>query len=112
MAGVRRQLGIHPRPVRRPGAPRPRAGPRARRRRGVRGIDKGLVCGGSGGATLALSYAQAHPDRVTELVLRGIFLFDQYEVDWLYKEGGASAVYPEQWDEFISLIPQSEHGDL
>jgi proline iminopeptidase len=82
------------------------------RLRDMAGIDKWLVFGGSWGSTLSLAYAQAHPERVTELVLRGIFLFDQYEVDWLYKEGGASAVYPEQWDAFISLIPDDERGDL
>jgi proline iminopeptidase len=82
------------------------------RLREMAGVDKWLVFGGSWGSTLSLAYAQAHTERVTELVLRGIFLFDQYEVDWLYKEGGASAVYPEQWDAFISLIPEDEHGDL
>jgi proline iminopeptidase len=82
------------------------------RLREMAGVDKWLVFGGSWGSTLSLAYAQAHPERVTELVLRGIFLFDQYEVDWLYKEGGASAIYPEQWDAFISLIPERERGDL
>ena len=82
------------------------------RLREMAGIDKWLVFGGSWGSTLSLAYAQAHPERVTELVLRGIFLFDQYEVDWLYKEGGASAVYPDKWDEFVALIPESEHADL
>jgi proline iminopeptidase len=82
------------------------------RLREMAGVDKWLVFGGSWGSTLSLAYAQAHPERVTELVLRGIFLFDQYEVDWLYKEGGASAIYPEQWDAFISLIPEGERGDL
>ena len=48
----------------------------------------------------------------TELVLRGIFLFDQYEIDWLYKEGGASSIYPDEWEEFASIIPESERGDL
>ncbi|MBA2467409.1 MAG: prolyl aminopeptidase [Sphingomonas sp.] len=82
------------------------------RLRDMAGIDQWLVFGGSWGSTLSLAYAQAHPEQVTELVLRGIFLFDQYEVDWLYKEGGASAVYPEQWDAFIGKIPKEEHGDL
>ena len=75
-------------------------------------VDKWMVFGGSWGSTLAISYAQTHPERVTELVLRGIFLFDQYEVDWLYEEGGASAVYPDKWDEFIAPIPEAERGDL
>jgi proline iminopeptidase len=82
------------------------------RLREMAGIDKWLVFGGSWGSTLSIAYAQAHPQRVAELVLRGIFLFDQYEVDWLYKEGGASAVYPDKWDDFISLIPEGERGDL
>ncbi|MEJ7777293.1 MAG: prolyl aminopeptidase [Sphingomicrobium sp.] len=80
--------------------------------RELAGIEKWLVFGGSWGSTLSLAYAQAHPERVTELVLRGIFLFDQYEVDWLYVDGGASAVYPDKWDEFVSLIPKGERGDL
>ena len=75
-------------------------------------VDKWQVFGGSWGSTLALAYAQKYPDRVTELVLRGIFLFDQYELDWLYKEGGASSIYPDKWDEFAGFIPQGERGDL
>jgi proline iminopeptidase len=46
------------------------------------------------------------------LVLRGIFLFQQYEIDWLYKEGGASSLYPDAWDEFVAQIPEDERGDL
>ena len=53
-----------------------------------------MVFGGSWGSTLSLAYAQKYPERVTELVLRGIFLFDQYEIDWMYKEGGASRSIP------------------
>ena len=75
-------------------------------------VDKWQVFGGSWGSTLALAYAQKYPERATELVLRGIFLFQQYELDWLYKEGGASAVYPDKWDEFVALIPEDERGDL
>ncbi|MBA3577406.1 MAG: prolyl aminopeptidase [Sphingomonas sp.] len=75
-------------------------------------VDKWMVFGGSWGSTLSLAYGQAHPERVTELVLRGIFLFDQYEIDWLFKEGGASAVYPDKWDDFISIIAEDERGDL
>ncbi len=76
------------------------------------GVDKWMVFGGSWGSTLSLTYAQTHPERVTELVLRGIFLFDQSEVDWLYTEGGASSLYPEGWDAFVGLIPEEERGDL
>ena len=78
----------------------------------VAGVEEWQVFGGSWGSTLALAYAETYPERVTELVLRGIFLFDQYEIDWMYKEGGASQVYPDKFDEFIGLIPKSERGDL
>lgn len=75
-------------------------------------VDKWQVFGGSWGSTLALAYAQKYPERVTELVLRGIFLFDQYELDWMYKEGGASAVYPDKFEEFLAPIPEAERGDM
>ena len=75
------------------------------------GTDKWMVFGGSWGSTLALAYAQAHPDRVTELVLRGIFMFEQYEIDWLYKDG-ANSLYPDKWEEFIAPIPEGERDDL
>ena len=75
-------------------------------------VDRWMVFGGSWGSTLSLAYAQTYPQRATELVLRGIFLFDQHEIDWLYKEGGASAIYPDGWDEFASIIPEEEPGDL
>ena len=78
----------------------------------VAGVDRWMVFGGSWGSTLSLAYAQTHPDRVTELVLRGIFLFDQYELDWLYKPGGAANVYPDGWERFIALIPEAERDDL
>jgi proline iminopeptidase len=69
------------------------------------------VFGGSWGSTLALLYAQAHPERATELVLRGIFLATQKEEDWLYGHG-ASELQPEAWDRFSGHIPESERGDL
>jgi proline iminopeptidase len=75
-------------------------------------VDKWQVFGGSWGSTLSLAYSQAHPDRVTEIILRGIFLFDQIEIDWMYKEGGASQMFPDKWDEFVAAIPESERGDL
>ncbi|HEX3423296.1 MAG TPA: prolyl aminopeptidase [Sphingomicrobium sp.] len=81
-------------------------------RAGISKVDKWQVFGGSWGSTLALAYAEKHPERVTELVLRGIFLFDQYEIDWMYKEGGASQVYPDKFEEFLALIPEGERGDL
>ncbi|MAM38891.1 MAG: prolyl aminopeptidase [Erythrobacter sp.] len=75
------------------------------------GHKKWQAFGGSWGATLALAYSQAHPDRVTEIVLRGVFLGRQTEKDWLYKYG-ASEVMAEQWDDFTGLIPEGERGDL
>jgi proline iminopeptidase len=75
-------------------------------------VDKWQVFGGSWGSTLALAYAEQYPDRVTELVLRGIFLFDQFEIDWMYKEGGASQIYPDKFVEFLAPIPEDERNDL
>ena len=82
------------------------------RLRTMAGIERWQVFGGSWGSTLSLAYAQAYPERVTELVLRGIFLFDRHEIDWLYKPGGASELYPDKWDEFVSVIPDAERGDM
>jgi len=78
----------------------------------VADVEKWQVFGGSWGSTLALAYAQTHPDRVSELVLRGIFLFDRYEIDWMYTAGGASQIYPDKFAEFIAPIPEAERGDL
>ena len=78
----------------------------------VANVEQWQVFGGSWGSTLALAYAETYPERVAELVLRGIFLFDQYEIDWMYKEGGASQVYPDKFEEFIAAIPEGERGDL
>ena len=76
------------------------------------GHERWQVFGGSWGSTLSLAYAQTHPERVTELVLRGIFLGGDDELNWLYKEGGASSLYPEAWEEFAGHIPEAERGDL
>lgn len=81
------------------------------RLREMAGIDKWMVFGGSWGSTLGLAYAQTHPEQVTELVLRGIFLFRQSEVDWLYKYG-ASQLYPEGWQDFTGLVQEGERGKL
>ncbi|MFL6733615.1 MAG: prolyl aminopeptidase [Sphingomicrobium sp.] len=81
------------------------------RLREMAGVDKWMVFGGSWGSTLSLAYAQTHPDRVTEIVLRGIFLFDQYELDWLYRDG-ASSIFPDKWEEFLRPIPDAERDDL
>ena len=81
------------------------------RLRDMCGHDAWQVFGGSWGATLALTYAQAHPERVTEIVLRGVFLARQKEKSWLYSYG-ASEIMAEQWDEFVGLIPEAERDDL
>jgi proline iminopeptidase len=75
------------------------------------GIERWQVFGGSWGSTLALAYAQAHPERVTELVLRGIFLLREREIRWFYQEG-ASALYPDAWEAYLAPIPEAERGDL
>jgi proline iminopeptidase len=75
------------------------------------GIERWQVFGGSWGSTLGLAYAETHPSRVTELVLRGIFLIRQQEIDWFYQRG-ASAIYPDAWEGYIKAIPAAEHGDL
>lgn len=75
------------------------------------GIDRWLVCGGSWGSTLALAYAQTHPARVTELVLRGIFTLRATELEWFY-EGGAEAIFPDLWEDFIAPVPPEERGGL
>lgn len=75
------------------------------------GIPSMLLFGGSWGATLALAYAQAHPGRVTGLVLRGVFLGMQTELDWFYG-GGAGRFFPDLWARFCEPIPRAERGDL
>lgn len=75
------------------------------------GLQSMLLFGGSWGATLALAYAQAHPDRVTGLVLRGVFLGTQGELDWFYG-GGAGRFFPDLWAQFREPIPEAERGDL
>ena len=74
-------------------------------------IDRWQVFGGSWGSTLALAYAQTHPDRVTELVLRGIFLLRKWEIDWFYQDG-ASHLFPDAFEAYLKPIPQAERGDL
>ena len=75
------------------------------------GVEAWQAFGGSWGSTLALAYAQKHPERVTELVLRGVFLATQAEKHWLYSYG-CSELYPEQWDSFTGLIPEDERDDM
>lgn len=75
------------------------------------GIEKWQVFGGSWGSTLALAYAESYPARVTELVLRGIFLLRKQEIDWFYQRG-ASAIYPDVWEAYWEHIPEAERGDM
>lgn len=75
------------------------------------GIERWTVFGGSWGACLALIYAQAHPDRVEALVLRGVFTMTQGELDWFYA-GGAGQFWPDQWRTFSHMVPPEERGDL
>jgi proline iminopeptidase len=75
------------------------------------GVEQWQVFGGSWGSTLALAYAETHPERVSELVLRGIYLLTKAEMDWYY-QFGVSEMFPEKYDAFIALIPEAERGDL
>jgi proline iminopeptidase len=75
------------------------------------GIERWQVFGGSWGSTLALAYAQTHPDRVTELVLRGIFLLRRWELEWFYQHG-CDAIFPDAWEAYLEPIPLVERGDL
>ncbi|SMX32503.1 prolyl aminopeptidase [Maliponia aquimaris] len=74
-------------------------------------IDEAVVFGGSWGATLALVYAISHPDRVRQLVLRGVFLMTRAELKWFYG-GGAGQFWPEPWARFADMIPENERDDL
>ncbi len=75
------------------------------------GVERWLVFGGSWGSSLALAYAQTHPARVSELVVRGIFTLRQAELHWYYQEG-ASWLFPDLWEDFVAPIPEAERGDL
>ena len=75
------------------------------------GVDKWMVFGGSWGSTLGLAYAQTHPERVTGMILRGIFLARKTEVSWTFGDG-ARRVYPEGWDEFVAPLSARERGDV
>ncbi len=77
------------------------------------GIDRWQVFGGSWGSTLALAYAERHPRRVTELVLRGIFMLRRWELSWFYQDpGGAAALFPDLWEQYVAPIPKAERGDM
>lgn len=75
------------------------------------GLTDWAVFGGSWGATLALLYAETHPERVTHLILRGVFLLMQRELDWFYG-GGAGQFWPDLWQRFVGIIPADEQHDL
>ena len=72
------------------------------------GIDSWIVFGGSWGSTLAMAYAIAHPDRVRALVLRGVFLARQYEIEWLYGTNGAARLFPKAYKRFLSILSAKE----
>jgi len=75
------------------------------------GIERWQLFGGSWGATLAVAYAQRHPERVSDMVLRGVFLLRQLELDWMYG-GGAGMFFPEAWAEFAGAVPDEYRADL
>ncbi len=74
-------------------------------------IERWQVFGGSWGSTLALAYAETHPARVTELVLRGIFMLRRAELQWFY-QAGCDMLYPDAWEKYLAAIPEAEQGDL
>jgi proline iminopeptidase len=77
------------------------------------GIERWQVFGGSWGSTLALAYAQKHAERVTELVLRGIFLLRRSELEWFYQNSeGAASLFPDLWEQYVAAIPPAERGDM
>ena len=81
------------------------------RLREMAGAEKWLVFGGSWGSTLALAYAQTHPDRVSELVVRGIYTLTRAELDWYY-QFGVSELFPDKWERFIALIAPEERHEM
>lgn len=81
------------------------------RLRRMAGVDRWLVFGGSWGSALALAYAEQHPERVSELVLRGIFTLRNEELRWFY-QSGASYLFPDAWEHYLAPIPEDERDDL
>jgi proline iminopeptidase len=75
------------------------------------GVERWTVFGGSWGSTLALAYAATHPERVSALILRGVFLLTRKELDWFYQDG-ACMLFPDSWERFLAPIPEAERGDL
>jgi proline iminopeptidase len=81
------------------------------RLREMAGFDKWLVFGGSWGSTLALAYAETHPERVSELVVRGVYMLTRPELEWYY-QFGVSEMFPDKWERFLAPIPRAERGDM
>jgi proline iminopeptidase len=81
------------------------------RLRELAGVEKWQVFGGSWGSTLALAYAETHPQRVTELIVRGIYTLQKSELDWYY-QFGVSEMFPDKWERFLAPIPEAERGNL
>ena len=75
------------------------------------GVERWQVFGGSWGSTLALAYAETHPHRVSELILRGVYMVTKRELDWYYRFG-VSEMFPEKWERFQAPIPEAERGDM
>lgn len=76
------------------------------------GVDTWHVFGGSWGSTLALAYAQTHPDRVKSLTLRGIFTLRRAELEYFYQGPGTNFLFPDFWEEYLAVIPEEERGDM
>ena len=74
-------------------------------------VDRWLVFGGSWGSTLALAYAEKHPERISELVVRGIYTLTRAELEWYY-QFGVSEMFPDKWERFLAPIPEAERGDM
>ncbi|NET06410.1 MAG: prolyl aminopeptidase [Symploca sp. SIO2B6] len=75
------------------------------------GIEQWFVFGGSWGSTLSLAYSQTHPQQCRGLILRGIFMLRQKEIQWFYQQG-ASYIFPDAWEEYLKPIPEEERHDL
>ena len=74
-------------------------------------IERWLLFGGSWGSTLSLAYAEAHPERVLGMILRGIFMLRERELKWFYQQG-ANEIFPDAWEKFVAPIPDAERGDM
>ncbi|MGV3551717.1 prolyl aminopeptidase [Rhizobium sp.] len=79
--------------------------------RELMGVEQWLVLGGSWGSTLALAYTEKHPERVSELILRGVYTCTRPELEWFY-QFGVSEMFPDQWEKFVAPIPEAERGDM